>query len=77
MTRTIAESIYCFLNMSDKLPVEQKGFKKKSRGIKDQLLIDKILRACMKRHTNLGMAWIEYKKASLSYGSPFLGIRKP
>ena len=36
----------------------------KSRGTKDQLLIDKtILRDCKKRHTNLGMAWIDYKKA--------------
>ena len=36
----------------------------KSRGTKDQLLIDKtILRDCRKRHTNLGMAWIDYKKA--------------
>ena len=36
----------------------------KSRGTKDQLLIDKtILCDCRKRHTNLGMAWIDYKKA--------------
>ena len=31
---------------------------------KDQLSIDKtILRDCRKRHTNLGIAWIAYKKA--------------
>ena len=36
----------------------------KSRGTKDQLLIDKtMLRNCRKRHTNLEMAWIDYKKA--------------
>ena len=36
----------------------------KSRGTKDQLLINKtILRDCRKRHTNLGMIWIDYKKA--------------
>ena len=36
----------------------------KSRGTKDQSLIDKtILHECSKRHTNLGMAWIDYKKA--------------
>ena len=64
MTRTIAESISNFLDVNDKLPVKQKGCKKKSRGTKDQLLIDKtILRDCRKRHTNLGMAWIDYKKA--------------
>ena len=64
MTGTIAESIYNFLDINDKLPVEQKGCLKKSRGTKDQLLIDKmILRDCRKRHKNLGMAWIDYKKA--------------
>ena len=41
VTGTIAESIYNFLDVNDKLPVEQKGCKKKSRGTKDQLLIDK------------------------------------
>ena len=64
MTGTIAESIYNFLDVNDKLPVEQKGCRKKSRENKDQLLIDKmILRDSRKRHTNLGMAWIDYKKA--------------
>ena len=61
MTGTIA--IYNFLDVNDKLPIGQKGRKKKSRGTKDQLLIDKmILRDCRKRHSNLGMAWIGYKK---------------
>ena len=64
MTETIAESIYNFPDVNNKLPVEQKGCKEKSRGATDQLLIDKtILRYCRKRHTNLGMAWIDYKKA--------------
>ena len=64
MTGTVAESIYNFLDMNDKLPVEQKGCKKESRGTKDQLLIDKtILRDYRKRHTNLGMAWTDYEKA--------------
>ena len=50
--------------MNDKLPAEQKGCKKKSRGTKDQLLIDKtILCDSRKRHTNLGMAWFDYKKS--------------
>ena len=50
--------------MNDKLPAEQKGCKKKSRGTKDQLLIDTtMLRDCRKGHTNLGIAWIDYKKA--------------
>ena len=57
MTGTIAESISNFPDVNDKLPVEQKGCRKRSRGTKDQLLIDKtILRDYRKRHTNLGMA---------------------
>ena len=64
ITGTTAESIYHFLDVNDKLPVEQKGCREESRGTKDQLLIDKtILRDCRKRHTNLGMAWIGNKKA--------------
>ena len=64
MTGTIAESIYNFLDVNDKLPVEQKGCKKKSRGTKVHLLIDMtILQDCRKKNTNLGMAWIDYKKA--------------
>ena len=57
ITGTIPKSIYNFLDVNDKLPVEQKECKKESRGIKDQLLIDKmILCGCRKGHTNLGMA---------------------
>ena len=55
MAGTIAESIYNFFDVNDKLPVEQKGCRKKSRGTKDQLLIDKtILRDCRKRYTKSG-----------------------
>ena len=53
MTGTIAERIYIFLDANDKLPVEQKGCKKKSRGTKDQLLIDKtILQDCRNKSGN-------------------------
>ena len=62
--RNYCESIYNFLDVNDKLPIEQKVCKKKNSGTKDQLLIDKTtLRDCRKRHTNLEMAWIDYKKA--------------
>ena len=45
-------------------PEEQKGCRRKSRGTKDQLLIDKaVLKDCRKRRTNLAMAWIDYRKA--------------
>ena len=53
----ISEDMYCFME-------EQKGCKRKSRGRKNQLLIDKtILKDCRNRRTNLAMAWIDYRKA--------------
>ena len=46
------------------LPEEQKSCWRKSRGTKDQLLIDMTtLKDCRKRRINLAMAWIDYKKA--------------
>ena len=46
------------------LPEEQKSCWRKSRGTKDQLLIDMTtLKDCRKRIINLAMAWIDYKKA--------------
>ena len=45
------------------LPEEQKGCRRKSRGMKDQLLIDKtILKDCRKRRKYLAMAWKDYRK---------------
>ena len=43
MTGTITESIYNFFDVNDKLPAEQKGCRKKGRGTKGQLLIDKTM----------------------------------
>ena len=64
LTGIIAEDMYGYLERENILPDEQKGCRKKSRGTKDQLLIDKtILKDCRKRHTNLAMAWVDYKKA--------------
>ena len=66
MTGVIADSVYKMLEKSDILPTEQKGCRKKSKGTKDQLLIDKmILTDCKKRQKNLAMAWVDYKKACL------------
>ena len=63
LTGMISNALYDFMESSSKLPIEQKGCRRKSRGTKDQLLIDKtVLNDCRKRHTNLGMAWIDYKK---------------
>ena len=64
MTGIISDVMYEFLGESDYLPLKQKGCKKKSRGTKDQLLIDKaILRDSKKKHRNLAMAWVDYRKA--------------
>ena len=62
MTGVIAEVMY--KHLEGILPEEQKGSRRRSRGTKDQLLIDKaILKDCKRRHTNLAMAWIDYRKA--------------
>ena len=64
MTGMITNIVNEYLEMYNLLPEEQKGCRRNSRGTKDQLLIDKmVLNDCKKRHTNLVMAWIDYKKA--------------
>ena len=61
---TISETVCMFLDETEMLPEEQKGCKRSSRGAKDQFPMDKtILADCKKRHKNLTMAWIDYKKA--------------
>ena len=60
----IAEKMYNYLEPEKILPEEQKGCKRGSHGTKDQLLIDKtVLKDCKKRHTNLSIAWIDFRKA--------------
>ena len=50
--------------MYNLFPVEYKGCRRNIRGTKDQFVIDRIvLNDCKKIHTNLGIAWIDYKKA--------------
>ena len=47
----ISEDMYCFMENENLLPEEQKGYRRKSRGTKDQLLIDKaILKDCGKKN---------------------------
>jgi hypothetical protein len=63
-TGIMANSIYSHLDQSDLFPVEQKGCRRNTKGTKDQLLIDKLLlQNCKRRHTNLSVCWIDYKKA--------------
>ena len=68
MTGMLAEKMQSHLERENVLPSEQKRCRKGSRGTKDQLLIDKtLLRHCKKRHTNLAMPWIDYKKPMTWY----------
>ena len=64
LTGIFSEKIYEHLDVNKLLPDQQKGCRKRSRGTKDQLLIDKmILRDAKQGKKNLSMAWIDYKKA--------------
>ena len=64
LTELIAEKMYDYLAPEKLLPEEQKGCRRGRRGTKDQLLINKtVLKDSKKRHTNLSMVWIDYKKA--------------
>ena len=64
-TGMLTEKMYSHLERESVLPSEQKGCCKGSHGTKDQqLLIDKtLLRDCKRRHTNLAMVWLGYKKS--------------
>ena len=63
LTGVIAEEIYDYLEQEKLLTEEQKRCKQGSPGRKDQFLIDKaVLKDCKKRHNNLSMSWIDYKK---------------
>jgi len=51
-------------HLHDSIPIEQKGCMRHSWATKDQLLIDKmVLEDVKKRHENLSMAWINFRKA--------------
>ena len=64
LTGIISEDLYTYLEETNTLPKEQKGCRRKTRGTKDHLLVDKmIMKNCRRRKTNLSMAWIDYKKA--------------
>ena len=64
LTGMLSEQLYKHVDTNDMLPSEQKGCRKETRGTKDQLLIDRmVLKNCKRRHTNLAMAYVDYKKA--------------
>ena len=60
-TGIMGDELYNHLEEKSLLPEEQKGCRRKSRGAKDQLLIDKVvIRNCKRRQIGLGMAWVDY-----------------
>ena len=65
LTGVIADQIYAHLDQEKLLPEEQKGCRKKgSRGTNDLHYIDgSVIKEVKSRNKNLGMAWIDYKKA--------------
>ena len=72
-TGIFAEKTYKHLLQNELLSVEQKGCRKDSKGTIDQLIIDKmIMKNCKRRHTNLCMAWVDFKKPMMWYLTPGL-----
>ena len=64
ITDIVADEIYNHLEENDLLPEEQKGYRRKSRGTMDQLLIDKaVMKNRKRRKVGLSMVWIDYRKA--------------
>ena len=64
LTSIIADEVYKFLEANHLIPWQQKGNKRKSRGTKDQLLIDRLIAStAKKKRRNLRMVWIDYRKA--------------
>ena len=62
-TGMLAEQVYGHIERDKLLPDEEKGCRRQSRGIKHQLMIDKMLMEnCNRRMTNLNGVWIGYKK---------------
>ena len=60
LTEIMGEKLYHHLERKRLLKDEQKGCRKRSRGKKYQLLIDKaILKNGRRRLTNLSVAWID------------------
>ena len=64
ITMMITDKVYKHLTDSNILAYEQKGCRKRTRGCKDQLMLDKhILDITKKSKRNVSMMWIDYAKA--------------
>ena len=60
----ISDQIYWHLNQQKLLQEKQKGYRKRSRGSKDLLYIDRtVIREVKSTKKNLAMTWIDYNKA--------------
>ena len=56
LTGIITDKLYEYIENQDLLPKEQKACRHRSRGTKDQLLINKaVIKNCKRRKTNLNM----------------------
>ena len=61
LTNIVADEIFHHLMDNHLLPQKQKDCHRKSRGTKDQLLIDKaVMKNYMGRKVILSMVWIDY-----------------
>lgn len=64
LTGIIGKELNIHLEKNGLLAGERKGCTKRSRGMKDQLLVEKtVLENCQRRLNNLSMARIDYRKA--------------
>lgn len=60
----ISDKLYVHLNDQDLLPKEEKDCRKRPRGAKYLLLIDKVvIHNSKRRKSNLIMVWIDFRKA--------------
>ena len=64
LTMIFTDLVYDHVIENEILPLEQKGVRRKARGCKDQLLLDKaITEDARRKRKALSMIWIDYKKA--------------
>ncbi|KAG6456631.1 uncharacterized protein LOC119190438 [Manduca sexta] len=64
LTSIMANELYVHCDKNDILAPEQRGCRRRVRGCKDHLMINKsILEDAHKCQKNLSMAWIDYRKA--------------
>ena len=65
LTGIVNVKVYDHLNQQSLLPEEQKGCRQKTRGTKEQLLIDNaVVRNSRRRKTNLNVAWVGFRKTN-------------